>query len=140
MLRRKQREEIIEDAYNRYAFEDDPRDLPDWFVDGGFMKAERYTTRETTRKLYLMSPLKLTNDRLRKSPRQIAQEKRAKDKMSEARQRAGAIMDQDDIPDVSKVREIEAIYAKANKLVNGTRSKSNVVARKLTKATPADRP
>ena len=64
----------------------------------------------------------------------LRKKKRAKDKMSEARQRAGAIMDQDDIPDVSKVREIEAIYAKANKLVNGRKKQiKHVVARKLHK-------
>ena len=70
----------------------------------------------------------------------MRKKKRAKDKMSEARQRAGAIMDQDDIPDVSKVREIEAI-PKANKLANGRKSKSSTWWRgKCIKATPVDRP
>ena len=64
----------------------------------------------------------------------LRKKKRAKDKMSEARQRAGAIMDQDDSPDVSKVREIEAIYAKANKLANGRKKQiKHVVARKMHK-------
>ena len=31
MIRKKDREELIEDAYNRYAFDDD--DVPDWFAE-----------------------------------------------------------------------------------------------------------
>jgi|TARA_B100000405_G_scaffold49539_2_gene32717 AdoMet-dependent rRNA methyltransferase SPB1 len=137
MLRRKQREEIIEDAYNRYAFEDDPRDLPDWFVDDErrFMKAEPiYDQRDYEEALSNVS-IKVDERSIKKvAEAKLRKKKRAKDKMSEARQRAGAIMDQDDIPDVSKVREIEAIYAKANKLVNGRKKQiKHVVARKLHK-------
>lgn len=33
MLRKKQREELIDKSYNRYSFFDDENNLPDWFVD-----------------------------------------------------------------------------------------------------------
>ena len=137
MLRRKQREEIIEDAYNRYAFEDDPRDLPDWFVDDErrFMKAEPIYDQSDYEEALASVSIKVDERSIKKvAEAKLRKKKRAKDKMSEARQRAGAIMDQDDIPDVSKVREIEAIYAKANKLANGRKKQiKHVVARKMHK-------
>lgn len=33
MLRKKFREETINNSYNRYAFDDDERNLPEWFVE-----------------------------------------------------------------------------------------------------------
>jgi AdoMet-dependent rRNA methyltransferase SPB1 len=33
MLRKKFRETTIRDSYNRYAFDDDERALPNWFVE-----------------------------------------------------------------------------------------------------------
>ena len=137
MLRRKQREEIIEDSYNRYAFEDDPRDLPDWFVDDErrFMKAEPIYDQSDYEEALANVSIKVDERSIKKvAEAKLRKKKRAKDKMSEARQRAGAIMDQDDIPDVSKVREIEAIYAKANKLANRRKKQiKHVVARKMHK-------
>ena len=60
--------------------------------------------------------------------------KRAETKMSQARKRASTIMEQDDVPDVSKVREIEKIYAKAKTAARGKRREiKHVVARKFHK-------
>ena len=60
--------------------------------------------------------------------------KRAEAKMSQARKRASTIMEQDDVPDVSKVREIEKIYAKAKTAARGKRREiKHVVARKFHK-------
>ena len=39
--------------------------------------------------------------------------------MAQARKRASTIMEQDDVPDVSKAREIEKIYAKAKAQARG---------------------
>lgn len=33
MLRKKEREQMINDSYNRYSFFDDETNLPDWFVE-----------------------------------------------------------------------------------------------------------
>jgi AdoMet-dependent rRNA methyltransferase SPB1 len=58
--------------------------------------------------------------------------KRAEAKMSQARKRASTIMEQDDVPDVSKVREIEKLYAKAKTAARGKRREiKHVVARKF---------
>lgn len=60
--------------------------------------------------------------------------KRAETKMAQARKRASTIMEQDDVPDVSKVREIEKIYAKAKSAARGKRREiKHVVARKFHK-------
>ena len=60
--------------------------------------------------------------------------KRAEAKMEQARKRASTIMDQDDVPDVSKAREIEKIYAKARTAARGKRKEiKHVVARKFHK-------
>ena len=54
--------------------------------------------------------------------------------MAQARKRASTIMEQDDVPDVSKVREIEKIYAKAKSAARGKRREiKHVVARKFHK-------
>ena len=60
--------------------------------------------------------------------------KRAEKKMQQARQRASTIMEQEDVPDVSKAREIEKIYAKARTAARGKRREiKHVVARKVHK-------
>ena len=59
--------------------------------------------------------------------------KRAEAKMSQARKRASTIMEQDDVPDVSKVREIEKIYAKREDLGCADLEIKRVVARKFHK-------
>ena len=60
--------------------------------------------------------------------------KRAETKMQQARKRASTIMEQDDVPDVSKAREIEKIYAKARTAARGKRREiKHVVARKVHK-------
>ncbi len=33
MLRKKDRRDIIDQAYNRYNYADNPEDLPEWFVE-----------------------------------------------------------------------------------------------------------
>lgn len=33
MLRKKDRRDIIDSAYNRYNYNDNPEDLPEWFVE-----------------------------------------------------------------------------------------------------------
>ena len=60
--------------------------------------------------------------------------KRAEKKMQAAFSRASTIMEQEDVPDVSKAREIEKIYAKARTAARGKRREiKHVVARKFHK-------
>lgn len=126
---------MIDDAYNKYARDDD-EDLPEWFLED-----ERKFMRPPP--VYDQKDLDEANERLAavdtKSIKKVAEakfrkKKKAEKKMAQARQRASTIMEQDDVPDVSKVREIEKIYAKARTAARGKRREiKHVVARKFHK-------
>ena len=126
---------IIDDAYNKYARDDD-EDLPEWFLED-----ERKFMRPPP--VYDEKDLAEANERLAavdtRSIKKVAEakfrkKKRAETKMAQARKRASTIMEQDDVPDVSKVREIEKIYAKAKTAARGKRREiKHVVARKFHK-------
>ena len=108
---------IVDDAYNKYARDDD-EDLPEWFL-------------EDERKFMRPPPVYDEKDL---AEAKFRKKKRAEAKMSQARKRASTIMEQDDVPDVSKVREIEKIYAKAKTAARGKRREiKHVVARKFHK-------
>ena len=125
----------MDDAYNKYARDDD-EDLPEWFLED-----ERKFMRPPP--VYDAADLAEANERLAsvdtRSIKKVAEakfrkKKRAEAKMSQARKRASTIMEQDDVPDVSKVREIEKIYAKARTAARGKRREiKHVVARKVHK-------
>ena len=125
----------MDDAYNKYARDDD-EDLPEWFLED-----ERKFMRPPP--VYDEKDLAEANERLAavdtRSIKKVAEakfrkKKRAEAKMSQARKRASTIMEQDDVPDVSKVREIEKIYAKAKSAARGKRREiKHVVARKFHK-------
>ena len=125
----------MDDAYNKYARDDD-EDLPEWFLED-----ERKFMRPPP--VYDAADLAEANERLAsvdtRSIKKVAEakfrkKKRAEAKMSQARKRASTIMEQDDVPDVSKVREIEKIYAKAKTAARGKRREiKHVVARKFHK-------
>ena len=53
--------------------------------------------------------------------------------MAAARSRAAAIIEQDDVPDVSKAKEIERVFARARRTAKGNpkKTKAPVVARKF---------
>ena len=126
---------IIDDAYNKYARDDD-EDLPEWFLED-----ERKFMRPPP--VYSEKDLAEANERLAavdtRSIKKVAEakwrkKKRAEAKMAQARKRASTIMEQDDVPDVSKAREIEKIYAKAKAQARGKRKETkHVVARKFHK-------
>ena len=132
MIRKKDREELIEDAYNRYAFDDD--DVPDWFAEDErrFMKPiPQYTAAELAE---AKAQLAAVNTRPIKKVAEAKwrKKKRAEAKISQARVRASAIIEQDDVPDVSKAKEIERVFAKARRATSGAIKKPRkvVVARK----------
>ena len=132
MIRKKDREELIEDAYNRYAFDDD--DVPDWFAEDErrFMKPiPQYTAAEFAE---AKAQLAAVNTRPIKKVAEAnwRKKKRAEAKIAQARVRAAAIIEQDDVPDVSKAKEIERVFAKARRSAAGGVKKPRkvVVARK----------
>ena len=132
MINKKEREELIEDGYNRYAFDDD--DIPDWFAEDErkFMKpVPQYTAAELAE---AKASLAAVNTRPIKKVAEAKwrKKKRAEAKIAQARNRAASIIEQDDVPDVSKAKEIERVFARARRSTSGAIKKPRkvVVARK----------
>eukprot|EP00850_Spirogloea_muscicola_P021835 SM000263S09822 [mRNA] locus=s263:131508:136282:- [translate_table: standard] len=114
MLRKKQREEILDAAYNRYMFDD--VDLPSWFADDQrkYMRAEKPITKEeveamkaATRVINARPVKKVAEAKARK--RRVAQKKAA-----QVTQKASAIADQEDLGTRAKGRQMERLYKNAS--------------------------
>jgi AdoMet-dependent rRNA methyltransferase SPB1 len=112
-LRKKTKDDIMEAAYNRYAFHDEG--LPTWFADDErkFLRpapqitAEEYkAAKEQLRAIDARPIKKVAEAKARKR-------KRLQAKLVQARQKAEAIANQEDVPMKSKMREIEKLYAQA---------------------------
>ncbi|KAL6620708.1 hypothetical protein ACP70R_035847 [Stipagrostis hirtigluma subsp. patula] len=113
MLRKKQREQILDDAYNRYTFDDEG--LPTWFVEDE--KRHRQPMKPVTREevAAMKAMFKEIDARPAKKVAEAkARKKRvAMKKLEKARQKADAIADQNDINEQSKRKMIDRIYKKA---------------------------
>eukprot|EP00850_Spirogloea_muscicola_P009888 SM000056S18006 [mRNA] locus=s56:624650:629433:+ [translate_table: standard] len=114
MLRKKQKEEILDAAYNRYMFDD--VDLPSWFADDQrkYMRAEKPITKEevevmkaATRAINARPVKKVAEAKARK--RRVAQKKAA-----QVTQKASAIADQEDLGTRAKGRQMERLYKNAS--------------------------
>ncbi len=114
MLRKKKREELIDNSYNRYVFEDDDAALPSWFRD----EEERHNKPQppVTREM-----IDAEKERMRgftdKTSKKVL-EARARKKMKIARKldklkrKAQVIVNQEDISEASKFRQIDKMYKK----------------------------
>ena len=136
MIRKKDREELIDDAYNRYAFDDE--DLPDWFAEDErrFMRPLPQFTKEDMDEAKAQLAAVNTRPIKKVAEAKWRKKKRAESKIAQARVRAAAIVDQEDMPDVSKAKEIERVFAKARKSIGGGKGgkgkdRKVVVARKF---------
>lgn len=113
MLRKKQREQILDDAYNRYMFDDDG--LPQWFLEEE--KRHRQPIKPVTKEevAAMRAQFKEINARPAKKVAEAkARKKRvAMKKLEKIRKKANIIADQTDISDRSKSKQIEQLYKKA---------------------------
>ncbi|EES18697.1 hypothetical protein BDA96_09G248800 [Sorghum bicolor] len=113
MLRKKQREQILDDAYNKHMFDDEG--LPNWFVEDE--KRHRQPMKPVTREevAAMRAQFKEIDARPSKKVAEAkARKKRvAMKKLDKARQKADAIADQNDINERSKRKMIDQIYRKA---------------------------
>eukprot|EP00898_Chlorokybus_atmophyticus_P000931 jgi/Chlat1/1839/Chrsp14S02230 len=113
ILRKKQREDMLDAAYNRYAFHDD--NLPRWFVEDErkHMKAQAPITKEE------MEAAKATFKAIDARPiKKVAEakarrRKRMTKKLEAVKVRANVIADMGDVPEKSKSKMIAKLYAKA---------------------------
>uniref|UniRef100_A0A0E0L5V1 Putative rRNA methyltransferase n=1 Tax=Oryza punctata TaxID=4537 RepID=A0A0E0L5V1_ORYPU len=113
MLRKKQREQILDDAYNKYMFDDEG--LPKWFAEDE--KRHNQPMKPVTKEevAAMRAQFKEIDARPAKKVAEAkARKKRvAMKKLEKARQKADAIADQNDINEQSKRKMIDRIYKKA---------------------------
>lgn len=113
MLRKKQREQLLDDAYNKYMFDDEG--LPNWFVEDE--KRHRQPMKPVTREEVAAMRAQFREIDARPS-KKVAEAKARKKrvamkKLDKARQKADAVADQNDINERSKRKMIDQIYRKA---------------------------
>ena len=127
MLRKKQREQILDDAYNKYMFDDEG--LPKWFLDEErrhrqpikpITKEEIAAMRAQFKEIDARPAKKVAEAKARKK-------RAAMRKLEKIRKKANAISDQTEISDRSKRKQIEQLYKKA---VPKRPQKEYVVAKK----------
>ncbi|XP_021287222.1 adoMet-dependent rRNA methyltransferase spb1 [Herrania umbratica] len=113
MLRKKQRGQILDDAYNKYMFDDEG--LPKWFLEEE--RRHRQPIKPVTKEeiAAMRAQFKEINARPAKKVAEAkARKKRvAMKKLDKVRQKANSISDQTDISDRSKRKQIEQLYKKA---------------------------
>lgn len=113
MLRKKQREEMLDDAYNKYMSQDEG--LPKWFVDDE--KQHRKPMKPITKEEVnaMKAQFKGINARPAKKVAEAkARKKRAAQKrLEKVRKKANTISDTADIADRSKDKMIDKLYKKA---------------------------
>ncbi|KFK29070.1 hypothetical protein AALP_AA7G084600 [Arabis alpina] len=113
MLRKKQREEMLDDAYNKYMFHDEG--LPKWFLDDE--KQHRQPMKPVTKEEInaMKAQFKVIDARPAKKVAEAkARKKRAAQKrLEKVRKKANLISDTADISDRSKDKMIDKLYKKA---------------------------
>ncbi|KAM0891805.1 hypothetical protein ACQ4PT_026180 [Festuca glaucescens] len=113
MLRKKQREQILDDAYNRYMFDDEG--LPKWFAEDEkrHTQAMKPITKEEVAAMKAQF-MEIDARPSKKVAEAKARKKRvALKKLEKARQKADIVADQSDINEQSKAKMIDKIYRKA---------------------------
>ncbi|RDX79116.1 spb1 [Mucuna pruriens] len=113
MLRKKQREQMLDDAYNKYMFDDEG--LPKWFLDEErrhrqpikpISKEEVAAMRAQFKEIDARPAKKVAEAKARK--KRVAMRK-----LEKVRKKANAISDQTEISDRSKRKQIEQLYKRA---------------------------
>jgi AdoMet-dependent rRNA methyltransferase SPB1 len=140
MLRKKERSEIIDAATNRYAYSDDPKLLPTWFVTEEkkfnqpikpVTKAEIQIEKKFMRDYNARPSQKLAEFKERKKRKMIKA-------MAKVRQKATVIANSEEIHDGSKMRQIKKLYSKEKKSIKERFNKQSesVVSRNFSASTP----
>uniref|UniRef100_A0A6T6BUI9 Putative rRNA methyltransferase n=1 Tax=Compsopogon caeruleus TaxID=31354 RepID=A0A6T6BUI9_9RHOD len=121
---RHKREDILDDSWNRYSFDDDFDQLPVWFRKEDLEGRQRIkpVTKEEVddMKAYLVQLQGLPSKKVAEA-RARKRIKLAK-RFDEVKQRANAIVEQTDIAQTSKAKQIESLYKKSG-LTGGRKAK-----------------
>ena len=137
MLRKKNRREIVDSAYNRYNFPEEPSQLPSWFYEdekrhsGGVPQVSKEEIAAEKERLMLMRnklPKKVMEAKYRKKKRVLNTMKRASSEVAE-------VYDTEGLSPFSKARAISQIYKKAIRKTK-TKPKAIIVAKRHTSGAP----
>lgn len=140
MLRKKDRLEILDSAYSRYSYPEDPDTLPSWFVEeeNKFNKPIPPVTKEEVAaekkflKEYNARPSqKLAEFKERKKRRMLKA-------MSKVRQKATQIANSSELNNSSKMRQIKKLYSKEKRKQDqqNRKKKDVVVGRSFSTSAP----
>ena len=131
MLRKKERINILNKTYNRYAFDEEDR-APKWFIEEE--KLHNVPAKPVTKAEILAerSYLKKINDRM---PKKILEAKARKKfklnkRLEKVKKKAEAISNQEEINEFSKLKQIEKLYKK--ELSKGKEKKKYIISRAFT--------
>jgi len=116
MLRKKQKQALIESTYNRFAW-DDPENLPEWFKDDQAMNNRPILPVTKEQVDQFKEKLKAINARpLRKMVEAKARKKmRALKRWERTKSKADAIANSEGGDEGNKLRQIQKLYKKADK-------------------------
>jgi AdoMet-dependent rRNA methyltransferase SPB1 len=134
MLRKKNRNEIIEGTYNRYAVHEDPSTLPDWFIEDEMRHFRANNVHLVTKDMVAEEKklLKAYNER----PSKKVQEAKARKKkrlakaMNKIKTKATVIAEQQEISEGTKMRQIQKLYKKEK--AKNKEEKNYVVSRNFS--------
>ncbi|CAI5480208.1 unnamed protein product, partial [Closterium sp. Yama58-4] len=114
MLRKRERDELVDDAYNRYMFDDDAQALPKWFADDERRHMVPLKPISKDEVLELKAQFRAINARPTKKVAEAKGRKRRRlmKQLEAARQKATAISEQADLTERAKGRLMQRAYSK----------------------------